>query len=103
MPYSMSTRISPKYYNKVCKWKTIINVYIILFQAENTTLSPVGLPKLFQGQNPGEFTVDLSEAAPKPEVGTVIVSRDIKPVAFLFRFEVVNSSDVFFEWIVSTS
>ena len=59
---------------------------------------PIGPPKFVRGKNPGEFTVDLSDAAPKPEVGQVINSE---PVAFLFQFEDVNSRDIFFNWIVS--
>ena len=62
---------------------------------------PIGPPKLVRGKNPGEFTVDLSEATPKPEAGQVIDIETVEPVAFLFQFEDVNLHDVFFNWIVS--
>lgn len=58
---------------------------------------PVLIPER-KSSKPGQFVVDLSSAAPRPPEGE---SVDIHPVTFLFKFEEVNSSNVFYNWSVS--
>ena len=65
-------------------------------------LDPGGPPILIKQQNPGKFNIDLSCSVPQHNVSEIVDRRTQPSVAFLFRFEEVNSHDVFFEWIVST-
>ena len=65
---------------------------------------PIGPPRLIPDQTmrrPGQFIVDLSDAAPQPREGESIDRSAISSVTFLFRFEEVNTSNVSFNWTVS--
>ena len=71
-------------------------------------LDPIGPPRLIPDRStgrPGQFIVDLSDAAPQQGEGSgyggVVNQTDVAPVTFLFRFEDMNSSNVFFNWTVS--
>ena len=68
-------------------------------------LDPLGPPVLFperKSKRAGHFFVDLSTAAPQPDVNESIDRTAIEAVTFLFRFE-DNSSNVFFNWTVSSN
>ena len=67
-------------------------------------LHPTGPPRLMPDRSTGragQYIVDLSEAAPQPQDGEVVDRTNISAVTFLFRFEDMNSSNVFFNWTVS--
>ena len=69
-------------------------------------LDPIGPPRLIPDRStgrPGQFIVDLSDAAPRQREGSgeIVDRTDVAPVTFLFRFEDMNSSNVFFNWTVS--
>jgi hypothetical protein len=71
---------------------------------ESLPLDPIGPPRLIPDRSTGktgQFTVDLSDAVPQPREGGVVNRTNISAVTFLFRFEDMNSSDVFFNWTVS--
>ena len=83
-------------------------IIIILFLEQETyrslPLDPVGPPRLIPDRSTeraGQFIVDLSDAAPQLREGEVVNRTNISAVTFLFRFEEVNSSNVFFNWTVS--
>ena len=64
-------------------------------------LDPIGLPVLIperKSKRAGHFFVDLSTAAPQPDMDN---RTAIDAVTFLFRFE-DDSSNVFFNWTVSS-
>ena len=83
--------------------------YTIIAKYYNGTLplDPIGPPRLIPDRStgrPGQFIVDLSDAAPQQREGesvdrSAISNDDI--VTFLFRFEEVNTSNVSFNWTVS--
>ena len=67
-------------------------------------LDPVGPPWLIPDRStgrPGQFIIDLSDAAPQPRAGELTNRTNIPAVTFLFRFEDINSSSTFFNWTVS--
>ena len=71
---------------------------------ESLPLHPTGPPRLMPEHSTGragQYITDLSEAAPQPQDGRVVNRTNISTVTFLFRFEDMNSSNVFFNWTVS--
>ena len=71
---------------------------------ESLPLHPTGPPRLMPDHSTGragQYITDLSEAAPQPQDGEVVNRTNISAVTFLFRFEDMNSSNVFFNWTVS--
>ena len=67
-------------------------------------LDPIGPPVLIperKYKRAGHFFVDLSTAAPQADMNESINRTVIDAVTFLFRFE-DNSSNVFFNWTVSS-
>ena len=83
-------------------------LYSLLYLGElprgDLPLDPIGPPMLLperKSKRAGHFFVNLSAAAPQPDVDGSIDRTTIDAVTFLFRFE-DNSSNVFFNWTVST-
>ena len=67
-------------------------------------LDPVGPPVLIperESKRAGHFFVNLFSAAPRSIVNESIDRAAMGAVAFLFRFEEINSSIVFYNWTVS--
>ena len=86
----------------------MILAVIILFLDQEAGRSPppdpVGPPQLNPDRSSGragQFIVDLSAAAPQPQEDEVVDRENISAVTFLFRFEDMKSSKVFFNWTVS--
>ena len=84
-----------------------INLTHIISEQEaskSSPLDPIGAPRLIPDRSTvrtGQFIADLSDAAPQPHEGQVVNRTLISAVTFLFRFEDMNSSKVFFNWTVS--
>ena len=93
---------------------SVYNVYafkiiiIILFLDQEAGRSPppdpVEPPRLIPDRSSGrtgQFIVSLSAAAPQPQEDEIVDRTNVSAVTFLFRFEDMNSSKVFFNWTVS--
>ena len=67
---------------------------------------PIGPPSLMQGGNServGQFSINLSDAAPQSEDGELANNVTVHPVAFLFRLEETMSRNVSYIWTVSVA
>lgn len=65
-------------------------------------LDPTDPPLLIPERKPGLFSISVMDVVPQFGSGEMDDgTMNIHPVTFLFKFEVVNSSDVFYDWSVS--
>ena len=65
-------------------------------------LDPADPPLLIPERKPGLFSISVMDAVPQFGSGEMDNgTMNVHPVTFLFKFEVVNSSDVFYDWSVS--
>ena len=80
--------------------------YIILLQSalsQDPPRDPIGPPSLVPLRGPdniGQFSVDLSTAAPQHSNSEVV---DLSTVVFLFKIEEMDSHNISYNWTVSAT
>ena len=81
------------------------NIKINVTEVNETQLplDPIGPPRLIPDnstERPGQFIVDLSDAAPQPQDAELVTQTFMPAVTFLFKFQEVDSHNVSYEWLV---
>ena len=85
---------------KPCRSGCAVEINIPDGAVERPPPDPTGPPRLTLDRRVGQYSIDLSGAAPRPQEGEA-VNRTSMNVIFLLRFEEAMSHNVSYMWVVS--